>query len=151
MPSTAYTRRWGFAWLGMATALAIHVVDEATTGFLPLYNSVVSQLRDAYSIVPFPTFTFPVWLGGLIAGVLLLYALAPLAFAGRSGLRYLAYPLSVLMTLNGLGHIGASLYLGRLAPGVYSAPLLLLASVALLVTTIGVGRRFRARPKESNA
>lgn len=91
--------------------------------------------------MPFPTFTFPAWLGGLIAGVLLLYALAPLAFAGRRGLRYLAYPLSVLMILNGLGHIGASLYLGRLAPGVYSSPLLLLASAALLVTTVGVRGR----------
>lgn len=46
MPSTVHTRRWGYAWLGMATALALHVVDEATTGFLPLYNSVVSQLRE---------------------------------------------------------------------------------------------------------
>jgi hypothetical protein len=32
---------------------------------------------------------------------------------------------------NGLGHIGGSFYLGRLMPGVYSAPLLLLASAWL--------------------
>ncbi|MFQ6005173.1 MAG: hypothetical protein ACE5OQ_06680 [Woeseia sp.] len=40
------------------------------------------------------------------------------------------------MILNGLGHIGASLYRGILAPGVISSPILLAAAVALLVTTM---------------
>ncbi|HSR53213.1 MAG TPA: hypothetical protein VLV83_20505 [Acidobacteriota bacterium] len=143
MSSTTHNRRWGFAWLGLATALAVHVADEAFTDFLPLYNSIVTGLRDSYSFVPFPTFTFPIWLGGLIAGVLLLYALTPFAFAGRLGLRYLAYPLSVLMILNALGHTAASVYLGTPAPGVYSSPLLLLAAVALLVTTRSITRSTR--------
>ena len=40
------------------------------------------------------------------------------------------------MILNGLGHMGARLYWGIFAPGVYSSPILVLAAVALLVTTI---------------
>jgi hypothetical protein len=88
--------------------------------------------------VPFPTFTFSIWLGGLITGVSLLFLLSSFAFSGRLGLRYLAYPLSILMILNAFGHVGASLYLGRLAPGVYSSPLLLLSAVVLLVITIGI-------------
>jgi hypothetical protein len=38
------------------------------------------------------------------------------------------------MTGNALGHIGASVYWGEPAPGVYSSPILLLAALALLVT-----------------
>ena len=33
---------------------------------------------------------------------------------------------------NGLGHILASIYLGRFMPGVYSAPLILLSGIMLL-------------------
>ncbi len=129
-------RRWGISWLGLTSALAIHVADEALTGFLPLYNSTVSELRESYPYLPLPTFTFPFWLGGLIGAILLLYLLSPLVFAGRIWLRYLSYALSILMILNGLGHMGASLYWGTFAPGVYSSPILVLAAVALLVTTI---------------
>jgi hypothetical protein len=46
-----------------------------------------------------------------------------------------AYFFGVLMALNALGHLGASLYLGELAPGALSSPLLLAATVALVVTT----------------
>jgi hypothetical protein len=134
-------RLWGFAWLGLGTALALHVIDEALTGFLPLYNSIVTEIRDSYPWFPMPIFTFPVWIGGLITGILILFLLSPLVFAGRLSLRYISYPLSVLMILNGLGHIGASVYWGILAPGVYSSPFLLLAAAALLVATFKVGNK----------
>ena len=131
---------WGISWIGLTSALAIHVTDEALTGFLPLYNSTVSEIRESYPFLPLPTFTFPIWLGGLIGAVLLLYLLSPLVFAGRIWLRYLSYALSILMILNGLGHMGASLYWGTFAPGVYSSPILVLAAVALLVSTIQAPR-----------
>jgi hypothetical protein len=60
-----------------------------------------------------------------------LLALSPLAFRGKREVIWASLPLSVLMFGNGLGHIGGSFYLGRLMPGVYSAPLLLLASAWL--------------------
>lgn len=66
-------------------------------------------------------------------------ALAPLAFAGKSILRPVAYFLGVLMTLNALAHIGGSIYLGAVAPGALSSPVLLLAAIALLVTTRRAG------------
>jgi hypothetical protein len=132
-------RQWGFAWLSLGIALALHVMDEALTGFLPLYNAIVTGIRETFPWLPLPTFTFPVWLGGLIAGVLVLLLMSPLAFAGRRWLRTIAYPLSVLMIFNSFGHIGASIYWGMPAPGVYSSPVLLLAATALLVTTIKSG------------
>jgi hypothetical protein len=47
----------------------------------------------------------------------------------------LSYLFGAIMLGNGLLHIAGSFYLGRLMPGVYSAPLLLGASVYLLICT----------------
>ena len=121
--------------LVMAMAIALHVTDEALTDFLPFYNSIVHSLRDRYAWIPLPTFNFPVWLSGLICGVILLLALAPMVFAGKRFLRPVSYFLGVLMTLNALGHIAGSVYLKAPAPGVISSPVLLFAAVALLVVT----------------
>jgi len=129
------TRRWGRAWVFLALALALHVLDEALTGFLPLYNSIVQSLRDSYAWVPLPMFSFPVWIGGLSLGVLILLSLSPLVFAGRNFLRPVSYILGIIMVANAIGHIGASFYWGILVPGVFSSPILLLAALALLHAT----------------
>jgi hypothetical protein len=126
--------QWRTAWLGLALALGLHVADEALTGFLPVYNQVVEGVRARHPWVPLPTFTFPVWLGGLILGVVLLLALTPVVSRGALWIRLVSVILGVVMTGNAIGHLGASVYWGRLAPGVYSSPLLLIAAVALLVT-----------------
>lgn len=135
------TKKWGIAWISLVLAIALHVVDEATTDFLPFYNSIVDALRESYAWVPLPTFTFATWITGLTIGVLVLLGLSPLAFAGRHGLRPFAYFLSVLMVANALGHIAASVYLRELAPGVYSSPILLVAAVVLLIKTYRVKKR----------
>jgi len=126
--------QWRNAWVGLALALGLHVTDEALTGFLPVYNNIVEGLRAKYSWVPLPTFTFRVWLGGLILGVLLLLALTPIVTRGARWIRVVSLILGVIMTGNALGHMGASVYWGRLAPGVYSAPILLISALALLIT-----------------
>ncbi len=128
-------KHWGYAWVALVVAIALHVADEAVTGFLPLYNSVVTSSRDSYPWLPLPTFSFSVWITGLIIGVLLLLALSPLVFNGNRIIRPIAFFLGVLMIFNGLGHIGGSIYLGSVAPGAVSSPILLLAAIALLVTT----------------
>lgn len=128
-------RQWGLAWVGLVIALALHVADEALTGFLPLYNSVVLSLREAYAWVPFPTFTYSGWLTGLIVGVVVLLGLSPFVFAGTRIFRPVSYIFGVLMALNASGHLGISLYLGALAPGALSAPILFVAAIALVFTT----------------
>jgi hypothetical protein len=115
----------------MAVVIALHVTDEAATDFLSVYNPAVRAIRARLPLLPLPTFTFGVWLTGLILGILLLLALTPLAFRGKRWVIWASLPLSVLMFGNGLQHIAGSFYLGRLMPGVYSAPLLLLASAWL--------------------
>jgi Protein of unknown function with HXXEE motif len=126
-------RQFGFAWVAMAVTIALHVTDEAATGFLSVYNPAVRAIRARLPFLPLPTFTFRVWLAGLVLGIFLLLALAPLAFRGKRFVIWASFPLSVLMFGNGLLHIAGSFYLGRLMPGVYSAPILLLASTALFI------------------
>jgi len=137
-------RRFGYAWLALCGALAIHVTDEALTDFLSVYNPAVHAIRARLPFLPLPTFTFETWLTGLILGILVLSVLSVLAFRGRRLAAWLAYPYAAIMLANGLGHFGGSIYLGRWMPGVYSAPLLLFASVLLFVRAREAHRRARA-------
>ncbi len=129
----ALIHRHGQAWVALTLALALHVADEALTDFLSFYNPMVTSLRERWSWFPMPTFTFDVWLTGLIIAVIALLTLSLLVFRGSRAMVYLSYPYGLLMLLNGLGHSMGSIYFGRLLPGVYSSPLLLAASVWLLV------------------
>ena len=141
----------GWAWVLLCLALAAHVTDEALTGFLSVYNPTVLAMRARLPWWPMPAFGFREWLAGLIAAVLLLLALSPLAFRNARGLRPLAYLFAVIMLLNGLGHtLGtiagrtvAEVRFPRPMPGFYSSPLLLAASIYLLVRL----RRSAAQPR----
>jgi hypothetical protein len=142
---TSQTDQWRTAWLSLAGALALHVADEALTGFLPMYNGLVARACSVVPWIPLPTFTFPLWLGGLIAAVLLMVALTPVVSRGARWIRVASLILAVVMVGNALGHIGLSLHWGRPAPGVYSAPVLLAAALGLLVTAWRAGRPEAAR------
>jgi len=124
---------YGWAWVALCLALAIHVVDEALTDFLSVYNSTAKALRQRWRFLPLPTFSFKVWLRGLMLAVIFLFALSPFAFGGAKWLTPLAYFFAVFMIVNGLQHIAASVYMRRLMPGVYSAPLLLICGTYLFV------------------
>jgi hypothetical protein len=125
---------FGIAWLALAGALALHVIDEALTDFMGAYHRALPALRARFPFLPIPALTFSRWLAGLCLAILVLVALSPLAFLGSRWLLYASYPLAVLMFLNGLGHLAVSLHLRRLVPGVYSSPLLMAASVWLFLS-----------------
>lgn len=118
--------------MSLCFALAVHVFDEAMTDFLSVYNPTVQAIRQRFPLFPAPVFTFEVWLTGLIVAISILLLLSPFAFRQREWIGRLSYPFAILMLLNGLGHIAGSFYPGQLAPGVYSAPLLLAGSIYLL-------------------
>jgi hypothetical protein len=124
---------FGRAWLGLAAAIAIHVADEALTDFLAVYNPTVLKIRARFPWIPLPTFSFRVWIGGLAAGVALMFSLSPLAFRATRWIVIVSVPLAVLMVGNGLGHLASSLYMRRLMPGVYSSPVLIAASLFVLI------------------
>ena len=144
MPSTPAPRlcqNFGLAWLLLCLAFCCHVADEALTGFLAVYNPTVLAMRGQYPWFPMPTFGFREWLVGLIFANVLLLALTPLAYRNARWIRPLAYFFAAIMFLNGLGHtfftiLGhtvASVQFPRPAPGFYSSPLLLAASVYLFL------------------
>lgn len=124
---------WGWAWVALCAALAIHVVDEALTNFLSVYNPTVLALRGRFPFLPLPTFRFAGWLSGLTLGVGVLLALSPFAFRAARWMVPVSYLFGGLMLANSLGHLVGSIYRGRLMPGAYSAPLLLAASLFLIV------------------
>ena len=81
----------GLAWVLMWIALAVHITDEAFTGFLDVYNPTVLALRSKFGFWPMPTFEFRQWLIGLIAAIFLLALLSPSAFRNARWLRPLYY------------------------------------------------------------
>lgn len=128
------------AWLLLDAALAVHVADEALTGFLDFYNPLVRQLRDRLGFWPMPTFTFGVWLSGLAALVVVLALLTPAVRRGATGTRFLSWLLAVIMLGNGIAHLAGSVYFQRWLPGATSAPLLLVASIMLINATAARSR-----------
>ena len=124
----------GPAWVALCVALAIHVADEALTDFLSVYNPAVRSIRARFPFLPLPTVTFRVWLGGLIAVTVLLFALSSAAFRGEPGMRPAAYVFGLVMAGNGLLHLVGSVYMRKAMPGVYSAPLILGAALYLLAS-----------------
>lgn len=144
MPTPTTRSDFGYAWLALCIALGAHVADEALTNFLGVYNPTVLAMRARYPWFPMPTFGFREWLIGLIAACVLLLLLTPFAFqpdsAGGRLLRPGAYFFAVIMLFNGLGHTVFTIFgqtvslvhFARPAPGFYSSPLLLAASIYLL-------------------
>jgi hypothetical protein len=132
---------FGSAWFALCAAFALHILDEASTGFLAVYNPTVTILRGRWSWFPMPTYEFRQWLVALLVVCGLLFCLTPVAARGMRGLRPLAWFFAVLMLLNGLGHtwfsiLGhtvAAVTFPRPAPGFYSSPILFVASVWLMV------------------
>ena len=132
---------FGRPWLALTIAFALHVLDEATTGFLNVYNPTVTAMRARFTWFPMPTFGFREWLVGLIAGVVLCFALTPLAARNVRWLRPPAWFYALVMFFNGMGHtvftiLGrtvSSVTFPRPAPGFYSSPFLLVGSVWLMV------------------
>jgi hypothetical protein len=141
--------RVGWAWLALCGALALHVFDEATTGFLEVYNPTAEILRARYPWFPMPTFRFEAWLSGLILAIVAMLAAAGPLFRGAPWTRPVAYALAVLMIANALGHTAGTLA-GRTVesvrfsgpmPGFYSSPFLLAASLLLLFRLRAPGSR----------
>ena len=136
MPNSILDRRFGLAWVTFAVSLALHVTDEATHDFLSTYNANARAIRDRLPLLPLPTFTFEVWLTLLIAGILLLLCLSPLAFRGTGWLRIASRPLAIVFGIaNATLHITSSIYYQRFMPGVYSSPVLLAAAIYLLIAS----------------
>ncbi|MGB8988255.1 MAG: hypothetical protein WCC37_16755 [Candidatus Sulfotelmatobacter sp.] len=140
-PPSLSASGFGNPWFALCVAFGLHIIDEATTGFLAVYNPTVIILRARWEWFPLPMYDFRGWLSGLIVAWTLLICLTPVAARGMRGLRPLAWIFAMVMFLNGVGHTLFSI-LGRTvspvtfprpAPGFYSSPLLFAASLWLMI------------------
>jgi hypothetical protein len=127
------------AWICMVSALALHVLDEAATGFLPFYNDAVRRLREAYSFFPVPTFTVSAWIAGLVLAITVALALTWSVIRGGTRIRIVTTVLAAIMVANASGHLLGSVYLGRVLPGSWSSPFLLAAALWMLRRGISGG------------
>lgn len=134
-------RKLGFAWIGLCAAIAVHVCDEALTGFLSVYNPTVLEMRHRWGWFPMARFEFREWLLGLATGIVVALLLTPLFFRGVRWVRPLAWVLSIIMIANAAGHslfsiLGRtveSVHFARPAPGFYSSPFLVVAAAYLMI------------------
>ncbi len=132
---------FGRAWFALTVAFALHVADEASTGFLAIYNPTVTALRARWGWFPMPTFEFREWLLGLSIAILVCFALTPLAARRTAWLRPLAWFYALIMFFNGVGHTVTTIVghtvtgvtFPRPAPGFYSSPFLFVGSVWLMM------------------
>ncbi|MGC2529551.1 MAG: hypothetical protein WA639_17510 [Candidatus Acidiferrum sp.] len=139
------TEKWGIAWLLLCLSFAANILDDALHDFVGYYDATVLTLYGHFSWFPRIDLSFRVWLVGVILSEAILLLLTPMAFRNSLFLRPMAYIFSVIMLFSGCGSILAtmrgrtvpSVHFTGMAPGTYSSPLLLAASIYLL-------RRLRA-------
>lgn len=142
------SRKLGIAWVCLCLATAVHVTDEALTGFLSVYNPSVLAMRQRWGWFPMPTFSYREWLSGLMGGIVVALLLSPFVYRGSGWIRPVAWFLSIVMILNAgghtlatlLGHTVGSVRFPRPAPGFYSSPLLLITAIYMIVQLRRTGR-----------
>jgi len=141
------SRGLGLAWTGMWLALAVHVTDEALTGFLSVYNPTVTALRARFGFWPMPTYNFRDWLTGLIAAVVLLAALTPFAFRNAPWIRPVLYFCAIVIGIfNALGHTLGTVFGQTRQHSPIPAP-----GARFLFLSGAAGRRYvRAGPVKTN-
>src|SRR2546428_14190608 len=92
----------GPAWVTLCIAFGIHVVDEALTDFLSVYTPMVRAVRARFPFLPLPTFTFRVWLSGLVLAIVVLASLTPFAYRGAAWMRPVAFAFGIVMAGDGV-------------------------------------------------
>jgi hypothetical protein len=123
---TELTRAHGLAWIYLCLLLGAHVGEEALGGFLEVFN-------------PFGV-TFRFWIATLTLAVTALLAAAPLVSRGTSWAPAASYAFGAAMIANGVNHLLSPLYFGRFLPGQFTSPLLIAASIWLIVKARAVAR-----------
>ena len=132
--SKIFKDKLSIAYLLFVISLMLHIIDEAVNDFLGFYNPFVLNIRERLSFFPFPTFTFRLWIFGLSLLIIILFSITVFIYGRNKVILLIIRIFSFLMILNGLGHIIGSIYFSEILPGFYFSPLLIGASIYLMVT-----------------
>lgn len=131
---------YGTPWLLLCLGFAVHIWDEAAHDFLSYYNATVLALYGHFSWFPRMDMRFRTWLTALLVVNVALLALTPWAYRNARWLRPAAYAFAGIQLLYGAGNILAairgrtvpSVHFEGAAPGVYTAPLLVILAAYLI-------------------
>jgi hypothetical protein len=128
------THGLGRPWLALCFCLAVHVAEEAFTGFLPVYSDATRAVGDLFPYVTSPSLALAVsmWMG--VAFIATLTGLSPFAYRGASWMRVATIGVALVALANVSGHAGGSMLAGRVLPGTYTTPLLAAAGIYALVS-----------------
>jgi hypothetical protein len=130
---------FGLAWLLLCVAFSLHTWDEWAHDFLGYFNATVLTLYGHFSWFPRMDMEFRTWMTLLVLANLLCLGFTPFAFCNAWWLRPIGYLFAGIQFVNGLGHVAVTIRGGTVgsvrfegvAPGFYTAPLLLVSSVFL--------------------
>ncbi len=121
------------AWLALTVALTFHVIEGALRNYLDFYNPLAMSLRDMMLWTWMPTFTFAAWIGGWIVILAALYGMTWFAAYAVRWMVWFAIAYAEVIFLFAAAKLGFAIYLQKAIPGVYTAPLLLIASSWLTI------------------
>ena len=133
MPSSYETKNLLIPWVILVSTVAIHIVDEIMTDFLPFYNQFVHEIRSEFGFFPLPTYSFGSWIIGVWVVVIFGYSLTPIVARAGNLIKVVVSVIALLMFVNGMLNLLLSWYFRTWVPGATSSPLLLFASIFLLV------------------
>lgn len=131
------------AWLALTLALTLHVAEGAVRDYLAFYNPLAMSLRDMLLWTWMPTFTFAAWLGGWIVILAALYGLTWFAACPARWVVWCALAYAEVVFLFSAAKLAFAIYLQKAIPGVFTAPLLLIASLWLTLEAVSALRRAR--------
>jgi|WetSurMetagenome_2_1015567.scaffolds.fasta_scaffold233492_1 hypothetical protein len=120
------------SYIFLVLSLLLHITDEAANRFLDFYNPLVLKLKDFFPIFPFPTFSFKIWITGLVLLIVVLLILTPVIYHKNRFILLATKIFAVIMIFNGLGHIAFSIYYQSMIPGLISSPFLIFLSIYFL-------------------
>lgn len=127
-------QRWTVAWFVLSAALALHIAEEATSGAYLVYGETLDFLRQIYPQLAIPPFKFSVWLFDITGTILVLLSLTWLVQKRFRIMRPASFALATFTTANAMMHILFSLASDRVLAGTLTSPLLLAASLFLLLS-----------------
>jgi hypothetical protein len=126
-------QQWTIAWITLCFVLAFHIYEEVTAGTRQTYGAATEFLREFFPWLP--PFNFTVWLVDITGAVVVLFSLTWLVHKRHKFMLPASYAFATFTTVNAMIHLCSRLYGVEHVAGTQSAPLLLAASLFLLLST----------------
>lgn len=121
-------RLWTVAWFTLCAVLAAHIVEEAQA----VSGAGIEVLRLFFPALP--PFQYSIWLVDIVGALVALLALTWQVQRQNPWMRPASYAFALFTTANAMMHLLLSYAEGEVLAGTVTAPLMLIASLFLLVS-----------------